>query len=107
MMHWLLTEEAGGAEIMYVAKTRFFVKVTAVGREALRVGIADLSKVQIVQEATGRLWHAACYASPDHTCYLVLLDEFLQKHVLVQISSSSQEAWFIPYGNMSGQGRGS
>jgi hypothetical protein len=98
-------EEAGGVEVTYVARVRFFVKVAAVGRVPLRVGIADMCRVQLVPEATGRVWHASHYGSPDHICYPVLLNEFQNKHVLVQASCGSEAAWFIPYGNMSGQGR--
>uniref|UniRef100_A0A383VXT3 LysM domain-containing protein n=1 Tax=Tetradesmus obliquus TaxID=3088 RepID=A0A383VXT3_TETOB len=103
-------------EIKYIARVRYFVKVSPPPRDGtnlgapshcqpLRLAIADLFEVQKVADAAGILYHSPRYPQqPSHSSYAVGFDQstMLDKHVM---ACAGSEAWFMPYKNMSGSGR--
>jgi hypothetical protein len=94
--------------INYIAKVQYFVKVSAPsGYECapLRLAIADLFEVQQVPTAAGIMYHSPCYdKQPSHKSYAVSFEQncMQDKHV---VAVAGDEAWFMPYKNMSGSGR--
>jgi hypothetical protein len=112
--YWVLVhyEEAlpGGSRgfhtVYYMAKILFFVKAKAATCPDLKLAICELYKVQQQAGTVGTLWHTSCLGRPTHHSYAVLFEEneMGSKHVLARPPNCTN-AWFIPYGNMSGADR--